>query len=969
MTIRFSRPKPGPDWRRVARDLIPDTAGTATLAGISVAAMGPLGLAATTVAFARDAYRTIRGAVEAARANESVGERAWVWLHSTLTLALVDLIDQQDLASPLDQREKRDAARDFIAGALALEGTEELDLHTLINPALSPAVTPILDHLPELIRRVAPEHRLTDDRLSADFARHLRAASARVYALDPTYYAAIDKALTGPFSEGMRRDLAFARHEDWIRGLYRREPIFSPDADTEIPLSKVYHRLRCYWHTEAQSANALDPQTSPDRDTHGRIAHVADLHETLHAWLRDAPRDDAIRIVAGGPGSGKSSFSRALAVEVADAREMRVLYMQLQHMRLGADLRILIGAHLRDRWHASDPAGGAGFEENPLDWRAWETQPYLLVFDGLDELTHDDDTARDLTRRFVTNVHAMLRGFSGPPVRALILGRSSACQDALQEADLDISRLIHVAPLTPLQPTSFGNVVASPRSVEDPRDLCPRDERPDFWKRSARARGQSPEPVPDAVTAAAMGDLNAEPLLLHLLIVSGYTSANWREAADNRNLVYRAIFEKVVARNRTKRHPAIQNLDDGDVFTLLECLGLAAWRGNGRTGSAADFATLRDLHTTGRQRERFQALPAAELRNVAIQFHTRRDDAGEGFEFIHKSFGEYLAARALLAAGLRAARLMTEGEDPRSPDDVALGWTRLIGAAELTEEVLGFLKNEGRLLTPQQAEASLPPVTRLFEWTLAHGMTAHRVAPDLSYRDIETRQRCAETALLAVRCALLQHIPPAATRAGSDADPPGFKIDWGSDQAAILKLLNRTLVTRQWPARLAIGGMDLRNAYPELEAAQLVGADLAGANLGGAYLDGTNLYGANLSGANLEGALLGGNLSQANLTGAKLDRAEIESFHLSQCRFDEASLRFTTVYRKVPSSLSPDAFDSAFGVRSGIGLTLLPEGINYPQHWHVAEDTDSPEALAAYEAAYQAWLEERRNKPLVPNSE
>ena len=35
-------------------------------------------------------------------------------------------------------------------------------------------------------------------------------------------------------------------------------------------------------------------------------------------------------------------------------------------------------------------------------------------------------------------------------IRAVILGRSTACQDALEDADLDISTMIHVAPLTPL---------------------------------------------------------------------------------------------------------------------------------------------------------------------------------------------------------------------------------------------------------------------------------------------------------------------------------------------------------------------------------------------------------------------------------------------------------------------------------------------------------------------------------------
>ena len=46
-------------------------------------------------------------------------------------------------------------------------------------------------------------------------------------------------------------------------------------------------------------------------------------------------------------------------------------------MRLGADLRDGAAAY-GERWHATHQAGGAGFEENPLDWRSWKALPYLV---------------------------------------------------------------------------------------------------------------------------------------------------------------------------------------------------------------------------------------------------------------------------------------------------------------------------------------------------------------------------------------------------------------------------------------------------------------------------------------------------------------------------------------------------------------------------------------------------------------
>lgn len=903
MTVRFRRPSGRTDWAKVLLSLLPAAGPGASLAAAALAAVAPAALAASAVGFAVAAQKAIRDAIEAATPARSIDERAWVWLRAALTVATVDLLDEPGLHAPLDAAEKRRAVRDFLTAALPLDGEGDLDWATLTNPAACPLVAPVRDRLPDLLRAVAPEHGLGDARIRADFDRLLRAAAACVYALDTAYFAPVADAVTGPAAEGARRDVAWARHEDWIRGLYHRQPIFSPDETETVPLSAVYHRLRCVWHVETDRPRDPDAPPRRDGDDRVRVAHVADLHATLHAWLAD-DRADPVRVVAGGPGSGKSSFSRAFAVEVIDARTHRVVYVPLQHVRLGADLRNLIGASLKERWHAFEPAGGQGFETNPLDWRAHDTLPYLLVFDGLDELSHDDDTARDLARRFVRNVHAMLAGLGAPPVRALILGRSVAIQDALREADLDPRCLIHVAPLTPLNEddATIGHVSA----VEDPGGLAANDERPAFWRRSPAARLAPVETTPEAVTADALLGLNAEPLLLHLLIVSGYAGADWQAAADNRNYVYRRIFEQIEARNRGKLNRPLHGLERDDFLTLLECLGLAAWRGNGRTVAEADFAALRALHPTGAQRGRFERLPATELRNVAIQFHTRRGLDHGGFEFVHKSFAEYLAARGLLAAALRAARLMSDPDEPRSEAGTALGWTELVAAAELSEEVMRFLVDEARLLDAAGRRSALAPLTKLFNWSLVHGMPAHLVDPRADWRTLETMQRCPETALLAALSALARVRDPAS-------GPVVIDVDWG-EMGGQYELLNRIHATFGQPARLALSMLVLRGAY-------LRGADLSGADLSEASLRGAVLSGANLSDLGLAAA----------------------------------SLRFVDC--KDSLNLSAAAVQSAFGVQSGIGRTRLPDGLPYPEHWHRAakQAEDSPKAARAYDHAYRAW--------------
>ena len=45
-------------------------------------------------------------------------------------------------------------------------------------------------------------------------------------------------------------------------------------------------------------------------------------------------------------------------------------------------------------------------------------------------------------------------------------------------------------------------------------------------------------------------------------------------------------------------------------------------------------------------------------------------------------------------------------------------------------------------------------------------------------------------------------------------------------------------------------------------------------------------------------------------------------------------------------------------MRSGIGLTVLPEGVPYPAHWHVAAEAaeDGPEHMQAFDADCDAWI-------------
>ena len=138
------------------------------------------------------------------------------------------------------------------------------------------------------------------------------------------------------------------------------------------------------------------------------------------------------------------------------------------------------------------------------------------------------------------------------------------------------------------------------------------------------------EPVPEAVAAENLAS-SAPSRCFCTCSSSLATRRALHEAAENRNRIYAGDIRED-RRARPEEGPsAARLLDERDFFTLLECLGLAAWRGNGRTGSTDDFSATHALHA-GRQAQRFDSLPDAALGNVAVMLYTRRDLEGQGFD-------------------------------------------------------------------------------------------------------------------------------------------------------------------------------------------------------------------------------------------------------------------------------------------------------------------------------------------------
>lgn len=904
--------------------------------------------------------------------EDDISNRAWVWAFKTLNYASAEVLKTERIKAPLSNQ-KDEAIEEFLEAATCFNNNE-LDGIAMMNPSLSPLFANAQKALGPMILKATTGVDLGLTNLEERFKQALRTGSNRTLCEDPAYFRVLEDGLTGLAGEGARRDGHWARHAHWISHYFTDAPIFSTDEDEVIPLEAVYLPLRCFWHRNEKT------QEEDGSEKVHKTAYVTNLHSTAHEWLSGDARYDPIRVVTGGPGSGKSSFARAFAHEVIQKDAHRVLFVQLQHMTLTGSLYDDITRYVDRRDTSTGRNGNPGLPGNPLEWRKTDEKPILMIFDGLDELSTKEEDGERYARELLVALKLMLSPMNndGSPIRALVLGRDLACQAAMEASNIPLEKMLNAARIAKMTNEAVMMPAQAKGNIQDVDKLMEVDQRKDYWRKWADIKGLDPEAIPKAITADSMKELNVEPLLLHLLLISKYSEEDWEIAADNKNFVYQDILQKIFERNKHKDHFRAAGVTEPLFFELMECLGIAAWRGNGRTGDENDFRQIRKLHLN--REKKFKDFPAASLESVALNIHTRAGEEGSssGFEFIHKSFGEYLAARGLLSHSLKTAKAL----ETQEPEDVEQPWSQIIGPAELTSEIIGFLYNEARVkLTPDQATERKDALTELINWALIQGFSVHKVSPQLPWTDLAARQRSAISALIASTSAIATAIPLGDWDTEEYDAPWTVNIRWPRNTPHSLRaILNGIGVTIDDPVAEAFRRINLADEYlwnSSLNRTNLQGADLRGTMITRCTLIGSSFSGANLSRthahltniieSDLSGCeLFGAEFDEATLSGvdmrhSNLKLASFRGVNASQFsdfqsanRFTEASIKGAIDFEGADLTeadlsdadlsgvinLSLDAVNSATGT---IG-TILPEYIDKTRVSWLQEDTARKEA-------------------------
>ncbi|MGD1896896.1 MAG: pentapeptide repeat-containing protein [Phormidesmis sp.] len=696
-------------------------------------------------------------------------------------------------------------------------------------------------------------------------------------------YSAIVTYINTPFAEAKERLRGWQLYKAWLQ-----KQIEEPMMFEAFGLADVYVPLRGYFRQLPIGKKSYTRLLDDNFRQAQKIERVVvDLEEELIRWLHKADKNDAIRVISGDPGSGKSSFAKIFAARLAQHKNFPVLFVPLHLLNPKGDLIEEIATFIRYDHY---------IKQNPL-CPDDEDLRLLLILDGLDELSMQGKVSKECALEFVREVQTKVNLFNQRQTRlqVVITGREIAIQSAFQQT----SNVLHVLPYCVNQ-LAIEQKTGEP-FVDSRQALLRNDQRHDWWHKYGTVSQQAFTAMPSDLIGEALSEITAQPLLNYLVALS-YTQGKLSVSKTvNLNAVYADLLEAVYERayENNRKHTAVGGLSQSDFLRILEEIAMAAWHGQGRTTTVKEIEAR--CHNSGLMRilEIFQEGAIAGVTRLLTAFYFRQNGVRSDectFEFTHKSFGEYLVAKRIVAAlqkiQKQVERHQEDMEDGWNSREALLYWVKTCGPTRIDVYLLEFLINEVSLYPSKQVATWQKTLSNLIGVVLHKGLPVESIEPSLTFRLANQWAINSEESLLALLNACAKVTQSLSEINWPDSEAFGVWI--GRLQEKRGADPNSSVALR------SLGYLDLSDAvldFIDLRYANFERACLTCASLVRASLDGVNFKGSTLDGAVLDGAYLtdgvldGAGLTDASLEGANLDGASLNGTSLNWANLDRASVK------------------------------------------------------------------------------
>ncbi|RKI68240.1 hypothetical protein D7X55_12655 [Corallococcus sp. AB049A] len=859
--------------------------------------------AAAKAAIAKDWREVATAAADVAAAiglQTQPEEMAWLLVRRSLLYAVCEIVNDCADIIARNPGVEPDGFAEILESKLA-EAEYSISSEFFDNPA----GFELLDVLSEPLKSWLNSHGFSAAEASSTAGR---LPSYFVYALNeewrrhPDEYCKVEKALNTPFASASERDRAWSLYQARLRREVDRRMF-----GEAFGLSNVYVAPRAY-HLEKIEPGMGGPgnvQIEAHESVKRRV--VVDLEVELEDWLKKAEREDAVRVVAGGPGIGKSSFAKMFAAKES-AKRRHVLYVPLHLFDPAGDVEHSVGRFFKET---------QVFQDNPLDLRTGPRQ-LLLIFDGLDELAMQGKEAAEIAKNFLDEIRKFVevRNYDQVRLQVLIFGRELV----VQANGTQFRKARQIFHILPYFVTKEDRLRWAKEGCRDDDELLGRDDRDAWWRNYGIATGRPIEAMPNELKRRDLTEITAQPLLNYLVALSLARNRIDFRKEINLNEVYNDLLEAVFEREYAdgRQHPSVGGMSFELFDRILQEIALAAWHGDGRTTTVKEIEVHCESSGLSELLAAFRGGRSSGTSRLLAAFYFRQHGHREGeqtFEFTHKSFGEYLTAKRLLEGlvgmeeelGRRKKKYDRGWDDRRALEE----WARLCGPSAMDEDLFRFVRNEIRLAGEKKAARWQALVCQLVDFMLRHGMPMERLGSRLTYQEQVRQARNAEESLLAVlhACALVS---------GKTS-----RISW-PERTSFGLMISRLQGQRHGPKNtlafdcvcmldLRDCALDMRDLYSAfLRSVNLTGAsayhailshaDLSGANLSGGFFVLADFSGASLADANMvefrgeqavmrQTKLQGAKMRRAILTGADLRQADLTGADLTGANLVDVDFR------------------------------------------------------------------------------
>lgn len=683
-------------------------------------------------------------------------------------------------------------------------------------------------------------------RLPAIFVRSLH----EEWVSNAAYYSEILEAVESPFTG------AAIMEQEWVR--YRAHLVSVAEDrvfDESFSLRQIYISPRCYFYEKQNRSDQVRSFTPDGRRRDEPIKVLQWAHAEIEAWIAKQDRDFAIRTIAGGPGSGKSSFAKIIAADLA-LLGRRVLFVPLHQVDLEMGISRALSNYFTEAGHFSDdPLNSAG------------TEPAILILDGLDEIQMQGRAAQEAAQGFVGDLIRFIdrKNTASCQILTLITGRDLAVQSAEGSMKLE-SQVLHLA--------AYYLGEKAEASFRDDDNIFAIDQRDQWWARYASLTGQSYDAMPDSLRVGELNEVTSQPLLNYLVALSHRRGMKLDETT-NINSVYEDLLRAVYTRGWARHsHPSVKDVAYESFVRLLEEVALSVWHGAGRTTTLAEVEAYCNQSKVGALLPSFESGVSSGVSSLLLAFYFRqkgrRDDGSKTFEFTHKTFAEYLIAlRVVRLLGLVATQLVMHLSDPDAgidEQDALHRWLIICGRTPLDSYLLEFIRRELAFRKPDEAASLQKALSRMLENALGSGWPVQRIEK-LSFAEQQSYVRNSEETLLAClnACALV----------------------------------SREITLLRWPSETSAGEMIARlQGQRKGPPNRPVMNCLSYMNFDGQYLDIADLYKAKMHHSSFMHAHLNyAMMMGSDLTRAIFETAQMEGVNLSSCNLSEARLPISQLCR------------------------------------------------------------------------